>query len=338
MTDFPLNKTEILTRCEDIGLLNAHREMDDSELQELLEGEVRNDELPPRHTNKSRLKIMQYILAHWEQVQPLLSCPARSGSPKACFNCSDLQVTYCMDQNPAINQEPDTEEEEDISMANNDFVARTEEEWNAIVESTDRVERTKVFHGLVHFGIAPGQISKMSSAEKVAKLVERQAEEGLVPAGAKGAKGGAKAAATGGAKAGAAAATAAPKTTTVGKTTAAKPAAVGGAKAAAAAASAPESSGGAAVGNADVARLEERVADLQAQLEASNEKLDQTSTKLDQVLEGLESLTGLTAKGVAFTMDAHAATRVLFNNLSPLENEAVEAFGTLTLEEDAGNG
>jgi hypothetical protein len=51
--------------------------------------------LPNRQINKVRLHIMDYIVAHWTQIKPLLSCPARSGEPRACFQCSDVQAVEC---------------------------------------------------------------------------------------------------------------------------------------------------------------------------------------------------------------------------------------------------
>lgn len=313
-----VNKTEVLAICEDAGLLNVHREMDDTELAELLTGTISNEMLPVKKSNQDRRKIMRYILAHWESVQPLLSCPARSGSPTACFACSDLQVAYCIDQNPAIASEPEPEEEEENPMANNEFVARTREEWTVLAENTDKQERAKVFQALIHLGSTPGDVMKMTPEQRVEKLMARQEEEGLTPAGA-GKKGGAKTAAP--AKAAPAAAAKA--------ATAAKPA-VGGKKAAAQApAEEEQSSSGGTVGNAEFERLEQRVEDLQSQLASANEKLDTVS-------EALENILALVSKDLSFTLDAHAHTKTLFDNLCPMPDEAAENFGNLTLEE--GNG
>lgn len=40
--------------------------------------------------------IMKVLLAHWTVVASQLTCPAKSGDPKACYECVDAQVTYCV--------------------------------------------------------------------------------------------------------------------------------------------------------------------------------------------------------------------------------------------------
>jgi hypothetical protein len=59
-------------------------------------------ELPPcTHVVDSwRHGIMGFLLDHWQTVRSQLSCPAKSGDPRACFTCIDAQVIACVAGNP----------------------------------------------------------------------------------------------------------------------------------------------------------------------------------------------------------------------------------------------
>lgn len=58
--------------------------------------------LPNRQINKVRLRIMEYTIEHWQQLKPLLDCPAQTKKPRACFTCTDFQVAECALTNKQI--------------------------------------------------------------------------------------------------------------------------------------------------------------------------------------------------------------------------------------------
>ena len=91
-----LNLTELahLTRQVEPS---AHRALPREVLIAILEG--KEVQLPDRIIDGKRLKIMKYIDAHWDGVNALLTCPAKTRDPHACFGCSDLQVSSCVIDN-----------------------------------------------------------------------------------------------------------------------------------------------------------------------------------------------------------------------------------------------
>lgn len=91
------NTSELVLLAQDNDP-EAHRGLDRETLKELILSEDPLS-LPEREVNKVRLKIMQYVRDHWIQVQPLLTCPARSGQPDACFVCPDIQAVECATKN-----------------------------------------------------------------------------------------------------------------------------------------------------------------------------------------------------------------------------------------------
>jgi hypothetical protein len=48
-----------------------------------------------RPVDVTRLRIMKYVDANFDRVKPLLSCPAKTRDPRACFQCLDHQVLEC---------------------------------------------------------------------------------------------------------------------------------------------------------------------------------------------------------------------------------------------------
>ncbi len=56
-------------------------------------------ELPASTLHKKRLRIMRYIDDCWSAVSALISCPAKTRDPYACFGCSDNQVSSCTLEN-----------------------------------------------------------------------------------------------------------------------------------------------------------------------------------------------------------------------------------------------
>lgn len=72
---------------------NAHRGLDRELLLAIAQGaEV---DLPPRTVDVVRLRIMKFVNDHWDQVKPLLACPAKTQDPRACFLCTDAQAVEC---------------------------------------------------------------------------------------------------------------------------------------------------------------------------------------------------------------------------------------------------
>lgn len=47
--------------------------------------------------------IMKVLLSHWKVVASQLTCPAKSGDPKACYQCVDAQAISCV----VTQSEPD---------------------------------------------------------------------------------------------------------------------------------------------------------------------------------------------------------------------------------------
>lgn len=37
-----------------------------------------------------------FVMDHWARLQPQLTCPIKSGDPRACFGCTDTQVVDCV--------------------------------------------------------------------------------------------------------------------------------------------------------------------------------------------------------------------------------------------------
>ncbi len=87
-----LNLSELTLLAQETNP-DAHRGLDREMLLALAMGE--EVDLPPRTVDKVRLRIMEFVNDHWEQVKPLIACPARSRDPRACFNCTDIQAVEC---------------------------------------------------------------------------------------------------------------------------------------------------------------------------------------------------------------------------------------------------
>lgn len=91
-----LNLTELTHLVQQVEP-RAHRGLPRGVLIAILEDEeVR---LPDRIIDGKRLKIMQYIDKNWRSVNALLTCPAKTRDPHACFGCSDLQAASCVIDN-----------------------------------------------------------------------------------------------------------------------------------------------------------------------------------------------------------------------------------------------
>ena len=52
--------------------------------------------------NDVRDAIMSFVIEYWVKLQSQLTCPAKSGDPKACYGCIDTQVVSCLVKNEAV--------------------------------------------------------------------------------------------------------------------------------------------------------------------------------------------------------------------------------------------
>lgn len=91
-----MNMTELVELAKETNP-EAHRGLPPEVLKQIIMNAPEDGpELPEKPVTKYRLRIMAYVIDHWTQVEPTLTCPAKSGDPRACFNCTDLQVVECV--------------------------------------------------------------------------------------------------------------------------------------------------------------------------------------------------------------------------------------------------
>lgn len=95
-----LNLTELLDLARQENQ-NAHRGLGRDVLTALAVGE--HIDLPPRRIDTYRDDIFLWVDAHWKQVAPLISCPLKTRSPRACHTCTDVQVAECVTKNSATH-------------------------------------------------------------------------------------------------------------------------------------------------------------------------------------------------------------------------------------------
>ena len=88
-----LNDSELAMLAQEVDE-HAHKGLGRPALMQIIETGAAED-LRPRRVNKLRLKIMDFILGNWSQVEPLLSCPATTKNSRACYKCTDVQVVEC---------------------------------------------------------------------------------------------------------------------------------------------------------------------------------------------------------------------------------------------------
>ena len=94
-----MNMTELTELAKETNP-DAHRGLSREVLNQIiLNAPEDGPKLPEKPINKYRLRIMTFVLDHWEQVKPMLTCPAKSGDPRACFGCTDVQVVECVTMN-----------------------------------------------------------------------------------------------------------------------------------------------------------------------------------------------------------------------------------------------
>lgn len=94
-----LNLSELVLLAQETND-KAHRGLGREVLTKLALGE--DVAIQERQIDKTRLTIMEFVDAHWDQVRPLLSCPAKTRDPRACFQCTDIQVLECATSNDII--------------------------------------------------------------------------------------------------------------------------------------------------------------------------------------------------------------------------------------------
>jgi hypothetical protein len=94
-----MNMSELVELAQETNP-EAHRGLSREVLKDIItKAPEEGPALPEKKINKHRLRIMNFVLEHWEQVKPMLKCPAGTGDPRACFNCTDIQVMECVATN-----------------------------------------------------------------------------------------------------------------------------------------------------------------------------------------------------------------------------------------------
>lgn len=88
-----LNMTELVAMAGQSSP-NVHRGLSREVLCGIIMGE--NVDLPMTNIDMWRHSIFRFVDTHWKQVNPLLSCPMKTRSPTACFQCPDVQVAECV--------------------------------------------------------------------------------------------------------------------------------------------------------------------------------------------------------------------------------------------------
>lgn len=88
-----MNMTELVRMARESNA-NVHRSIPREILYEIIMGE--EVALPQPNMDTWRHTIFSFVDSHWKQVNPLLSCPMKTRSPTACFQCPDIQVAECV--------------------------------------------------------------------------------------------------------------------------------------------------------------------------------------------------------------------------------------------------
>lgn len=88
------NYTELYQACRSAGIVCLPSEPREK-LIAYLEGEA-EPEVDINDFDRWRHGIMGFLLEYWVKVEAQLKCPAKSGDPKACFQCIDQQVVFCL--------------------------------------------------------------------------------------------------------------------------------------------------------------------------------------------------------------------------------------------------
>lgn len=96
------NRTELYQLCRRVGF-NIPPTTSVEKMIVYLQGE---EEAPmePNIFNSWRDAIMLFLLEHWKAVESQLTCPAKSGDPRSCYQCIDQQVISCIVQQSPYDQ------------------------------------------------------------------------------------------------------------------------------------------------------------------------------------------------------------------------------------------
>lgn len=92
------NQTELLQILKRLGLSVPPATPKELLIQVLL-GEVEPDPNWLNVMDSWRHGLMGFLLDHWEVVRSQLECPAKTGDPRACFQCVDARVIACLVDN-----------------------------------------------------------------------------------------------------------------------------------------------------------------------------------------------------------------------------------------------
>jgi len=96
------NETELYQICRRAGIPVAPGTSKEKMIALLL-----GEEEPEEVTNVFdgwRDGIMRFLLDYWSKVESQLTCPAKSGDPKSCYQCVDAQVISCIVQQSPYDQ------------------------------------------------------------------------------------------------------------------------------------------------------------------------------------------------------------------------------------------
>jgi hypothetical protein len=86
------NHTELVALAQELDP-RACRSTSREDLLRIIAGQ--EIDLPERSVDAVRLYIMRFVNRNYDQLRPLLDCPAKTRDPRACFNCLDYQVVEC---------------------------------------------------------------------------------------------------------------------------------------------------------------------------------------------------------------------------------------------------
>ena len=88
------NHTELYQLCHSLGL-RVPASFSKNQLIQVLSGELEIVQ-STSEIDSWRHGIMGFLLDHWDDVVLQLSCPAASGDPLSCFQCTDVHVLACI--------------------------------------------------------------------------------------------------------------------------------------------------------------------------------------------------------------------------------------------------
>lgn len=91
-----VNLTEIMQVCRETGK-TVHPSMPRVQMLRILIGLEEPDTRRP--IDGWRDGLMGFILAYWKTMQAQVTCPAKSGDPRACYGCPDARVVNCLVEN-----------------------------------------------------------------------------------------------------------------------------------------------------------------------------------------------------------------------------------------------